>query len=83
MENLRTVKTILFFVMGGTLFVFPFLGFAYDDKTTHPALTQEIIKFYNQSFPKQKINNSDAELIIKGSITESIVLQSRFPYFLG
>jgi len=43
---------------------------AYSDQTTHPALTQEIIEFYNLSFPDKKISAEEAEWIIQGSITE-------------
>lgn len=42
---------------------------AYDDKTTHPALTQEIIEFYNLH-SDQKITNEQKEWIIEGSILE-------------
>ncbi len=27
-------------------------SFAYDDQTTHPAITDEIVDFYNLSFPE-------------------------------
>ncbi|MBI4137701.1 MAG: right-handed parallel beta-helix repeat-containing protein, partial [Candidatus Sungbacteria bacterium] len=53
-----------------TLFALPFFVLAYDDSTTHPGLTQEIVKFFNQSFPDLKISSADAELIIQGSIDE-------------
>ncbi|MFA5870332.1 MAG: PKD domain-containing protein [Candidatus Paceibacterota bacterium] len=62
-----------------TLFVF--LGiflcsvpsvFAYDDDTTHPALTQEILRFYNLTHPDTKISESDQKLIIEGSKNEDI-----------
>jgi hypothetical protein len=44
-------KTISLFL----IFIFYFFNLfnfvlAYDDKTTHPALTQEIIEFYNLHF---------------------------------
>jgi len=42
---------------------------AYDDKTTHSALTQEIIEFYNLHFDK-KITDEQKEWIIEGSILE-------------
>ena len=43
--------------------------FAYDDKTTHPAITDEIVDFYNLSFDK-KITAEEKERIIQGSILE-------------
>ncbi|MDP3733289.1 MAG: hypothetical protein Q8Q91_01990, partial [Candidatus Daviesbacteria bacterium] len=54
----------------GLLTAIPFLSRSYDEKTTHPALTQEIIKFFNQSFPDKIIDDKDKELVIKGSIDE-------------
>lgn len=48
----------------------PLFVFAYDDKTTHPALTQEIVKFFNSKFRDLKIPSEDAEYIIQGSIDE-------------
>lgn len=44
---------------------------AYDNSITHPALTKEIIKYYNQYFNKN-IGNSDSEIIINGSIQEDV-----------
>ncbi|OGH80891.1 MAG: hypothetical protein A3I29_00625 [Candidatus Magasanikbacteria bacterium RIFCSPLOWO2_02_FULL_44_11] len=70
MENKRNIKFVLLFIWGGTLFVLPFFTFGYDDKTTHPALTQEIVKFFNASFPEKQILSADAEKIIQGSIDE-------------
>ncbi len=43
--------------------------FAYDDKTTHPALTDEAVDFYNLNF-SQKLTNEEKEWIIQGSILE-------------
>jgi parallel beta-helix repeat protein len=50
--------------------VFPFFVFAYDDKTTHPALTQETVSFFNLSYPSSIISEGGKELIIQGSIDE-------------
>ena len=44
--------------------------YAYNDKTTHPALTQEIIRLYNQNFPQAPISLEEAEWIIQGSTLE-------------
>lgn len=43
---------------------------AYDNDTTHPALTQEIVEFYNLSFPNDPITDEEREWIIQGSILE-------------
>ncbi|MEK7635678.1 MAG: hypothetical protein AAB405_01150 [Patescibacteria group bacterium] len=59
-------------------FIFGLFGFlpsfknvsAYDDKTTHPALTDEIVDFYNLSFPEKQIILQQKEWIIEGSILE-------------
>lgn len=62
-----------------TLFVFlgiflcsTFSVLAYDDNTTHPALTQEILRFYNLTHPDQKLSQNDEQLIIEGSMNEDI-----------
>src|SRR3989344_3571907 len=67
MENLRVVKPFLISMIGGTLFVLPFFVSGYDDTTTHRALTQEIINFFNYSYPDYEIPRSDGEEIIQGS----------------
>ena len=54
--------------------------FAYDDKTTHPALTNEAVNFYNLNFDK-KLTNEEKEWIILGSILEDAVPQTHSRYF--
>ena len=44
--------------------------FAYDDQTTHPALTDEIINFYNLSFPNNQLTPQQKKWIFDGSILE-------------
>ncbi|MDZ4296297.1 MAG: lamin tail domain-containing protein [Patescibacteria group bacterium] len=48
----------------------PFFSSAYDDDTTHQALTEEVVKLFNAENPHTKISSSDAELVIKGSREE-------------
>ena len=43
--------------------------FAYDDQTTHPALTSEVVDFYNLNFDK-KITDEQKGWILEGSIEE-------------
>ncbi len=43
---------------------------AYSDNTTHPALTQEVVEFYNLSFPDKPITDEQREWIIQGSALE-------------
>ncbi len=43
---------------------------AYVPETTHAALTQEVIEFYNLLHPDKKITAEEAEWIIQGSIDE-------------
>lgn len=40
---------------------------AYDEKTTHPALTNEIVSFYNLTHPDAKITDEERGWIIEGS----------------
>lgn len=57
-------------VVGG-LFISPQYGKGYNDKTTHPALTDEIVDFYNLSFAN-KLTDEEKEWIVEGSINEDI-----------
>ena len=68
MENPRFVKSV--FLLVALLLATPFFVRSYDDHTTHPALTAEIIKLYNLKFPEKNIASVDAEHIIQGSIDE-------------
>ena len=43
---------------------------AYDDKTTHPALTDEIADFYNLSFSNKQLTSQEKEWIVEGAILE-------------
>ena len=69
MENFRPIKLATLFV-GGALLVLPFLVLAYDDKTTHPALSQAIVELFNEEFQDLKISDEEKELVIQGSIDE-------------
>src|SRR3989344_3956106 len=71
MENRRyVINLIVKLIVGGSFFVFPFFVFGYSDTTTHPALTQEIIRLHNSYYINKPINSIDAEDIIQGSIDE-------------
>ena len=70
MEDSRLIRLLSRFFLGGLLFVTPLFVFGYDDKTTHAALTEEIVEFFNFSFPDKKISGEDMERIIKGSVEE-------------
>lgn len=54
----------------------PLISFGYDAKTTHPDLTELTIDFFNFYFPKNFINETEKELIKKGSIEEDNGLRS-------
>ncbi|PIU98601.1 hypothetical protein COS61_00475, partial [Candidatus Wolfebacteria bacterium CG03_land_8_20_14_0_80_40_12] len=60
----------IFILIISLFFVSSEKTFAYDDKTTHPALTQEIVEFYNLSFSDEKLTDQQKEWIIEGSILE-------------
>ena len=70
MENFRPIKLSKYIILGGMLLAIPFFVLSYDDRTTHPALTQEIIKFFNKNYPELKLNDEEAKLIIQGSVDE-------------
>lgn len=70
MENQDVIRKILF--LWALLLAMPIFVSSYDDHTTHPALTQEIIKFYNLKFPEKNISDAEAESVIQGSIDEDL-----------
>ncbi len=63
----KFVIPVLIFTLLGFCFI---KVFAYDDQTTHPALTDEIVDFYNFSFPNNQLTSQQKEWIIQGSISE-------------
>lgn len=54
---------LFFYGTGGNVF-------AYDELTTHPALTDEIVNFYNLSYPENPVTPEERELIVRGSTLE-------------
>lgn len=72
MENSRLIKYFTLATLMGMLIASPFFVVAYDDKTAHPALTDEIIDLFNLYYPKSKIDDTDKESIKKGSIGEDV-----------
>lgn len=65
MEN---SKPIIFVLLLSLIFVPS--AFAYDDKTTHPQLTEEAIQLFNQNYSDLEIAGEDLEKIKKGSTEE-------------
>jgi hypothetical protein len=59
----------LYIVFVATLFSVPAGLNAYEPTTTHAGLSQEIVGFYNATHNK-KLNSTQKELVIKGSIDE-------------
>ncbi|MBI3634575.1 MAG: hypothetical protein HY228_03105 [Candidatus Yonathbacteria bacterium] len=68
LKKLFFVTIIPVFVFG-ILFSFPQYSRSYDDKTTHPGLTDEIVDFYNFS-SENKLTDEEKEWIVLGSINE-------------
>lgn len=66
--NIKKPIILICFILVG-LFCVSSDVLAYDNLTTHPALTREIIKYYNNYFSKS-ISNEDIEMIASGSIKE-------------
>ncbi|PJC70007.1 MAG: hypothetical protein CO014_00920, partial [Candidatus Tagabacteria bacterium CG_4_8_14_3_um_filter_41_8] len=62
-------RKIVFIAIFISSFLITRAVFAYDDKTTHPALTSEVVDFYNLNF-NQRITTEEKEWIIEGSILE-------------
>lgn len=55
--------------------------FAYNQEFTHPALTDEIVDFYNLSFPSNKLSAEDKKWLIQGSIDEDIGERPLFHFY--
>lgn len=53
-----------------TLSIFPFSALAYSDTTTHPALTDEVVDFYNATIGSPQLSAQEKEWIVEGSILE-------------
>ena len=68
MLRIRNFLLILIFIGVGVLLINAHL-FSFDDKTTHPKLTREIAKFYNQKVDK-KLTKKQINWLAKGSIEE-------------
>ena len=67
MENRKLIK---YLIITGVLLAPVFSIQAYNDETTHPALTQEVIKYFEYSFPEYDLSEVDKKAIKKGSIKE-------------
>lgn len=68
MENHRTITYTL--VTAACMIAGPALVLAYYEQTTHPALTQEIVRLYNHHFPNQKLTDEERQLVMEGSTDE-------------
>lgn len=72
MENLRVIKSFFILAVGILFFVssVSFFAFAYDDKTAHPALTDEIVDHFNRIYPERALSNEQKEIVKTGSVEE-------------
>lgn len=46
--------------------------YAFSDTTTHPALTEQTVEFYNKMYPNTPLSNDEREWLIEGSTKEDI-----------
>jgi hypothetical protein len=69
MENRRQIN-FWCFLMGVIIFISPVFVFSYSDKTTHPALTDEVVDLFNYYYPEQTLNKAEKEALKKGSVEE-------------
>lgn len=70
MEDKRIIKLAIIFSITGTVILLPFFSLAYSEKTTHPALTSEIVKFFNIHYPNLELDDKERSLIMQGSVDE-------------
>ena len=66
--RLKKYVSCVLFVLGFILFFHT--ASAYDSKTTHPALTNEIIDFYNLTHKGSELTNEEGSWLIEGSRLE-------------
>ena len=71
MENGKYQKLVLTSFLLATLMLSAF-SYAYSDKTTHPALTNETIDIFNHYYPNLKLGEIAREKILKGSERKDI-----------
>ncbi len=60
----------LFFGLSIILIFIPIVLYSYDEETTHPGLTSEMVDLYNLSFPKRPLSVEEKRWVIQGSIDE-------------
>lgn len=69
MENFRTLKFKKILAIG-VILITPLFSSAYEPETTHKAITQEIIKFFNHYHKNLALSADDAKTVIQGSFDE-------------
>ena len=83
MENRRIIKTAT--ILGGALISALLITsnsvFAYNQDKTHPALTDEIVDFYNLNFPANKLTEQEKQWLILGAIEEDIGERPIFHFY--
>lgn len=72
-------KISLFFFGFGIIFI-PLNALAYNNITTHPALTSEMVKLHN-NFSEKKINNEEKQWIMDGSSEEDVPVTRTLNHF--
>lgn len=71
MENRKFVKLFLM-ISGLATLLLPVLVSAYAEHTTHPALTDETIDFFNHEYPALAFTTEEKEKIKTGSTQEDV-----------
>src|SRR3989344_1522024 len=83
MENRRIIKTAA--ILGGALISALLITsnsvFAYNQDKTHPALTDEIVDFYNLNFPANKLTEQEKLWLVQGSVEEDIGERPIFHFY--
>ncbi len=72
-------KISLFFFGFGIIFI-PLNALAYNNITTHPALTSEMVKLHN-NFSEKKINNEEKQWMMDGSREEDMPVTRTLNHF--
>ena len=79
MENRKLVKIILFTELA--IFLLPVFVFAYSPNTTHRALTDETVDFFNHFYPELALTSEEKELLKTGSAEEDVPITRVLNHF--
>jgi hypothetical protein len=70
MENHGLKRIVVHLLLSGIFVITPFFVSAYDNDTTHPALTRKSIELFDHYYSTSTLNSKEANYVVNGSINE-------------